>query len=131
MNVVATAPIPWSRMPGLPFAGFTSTPFLSAICANSGLEGWKLHLSPRPFKRKRTAGDGNSVRRSVEFLTVPRSERGGCHRVCGARRKDRRDPLRIVRHDAVGAELEQALGFVGRVDHPEIDTQPDAVALRD
>src|SRR5205823_5964134 len=38
--------------------------------------------------------------------------------------------FRIVRHDAVGAELEQALGFVAIVDDPVIDAQPEAVTFR-
>ena len=35
MNVVATAPIPGSRMPSLPLAGLTSTPFFRAMCSDS------------------------------------------------------------------------------------------------
>src|SRR5688572_17562778 len=90
MNVVATAPIPGSRMPSLPSAGLTPTPFLRAMGGTCPMEGLVSRLDEQPF-----------------------------------------EPCRIVRHDAVGAELEEARGFGHVVDGPEVDAQTDGVALRD
>src|SRR5882757_11343793 len=74
MKVVATAPIPGSRMPSLPFAGLTSTPFLRAMdLLQSGFG--KLQIAPEPitFQGQPGRGDGNSSCRRFDIshlLTV-------------------------------------------------------------
>src|SRR5262245_44051003 len=102
MNVVATAPIPGSRMPSLPSAAVTPTPFLSAI---------------------------RGTCTTARVLSIARLRHSPC--LPGGVREQRSHRCRIVRHDAVGAELEQARRFARIVDGPEVDAQPNAVALRD
>src|SRR5262245_44725925 len=111
MNVVATAPIPGNKIPSFPLAGLTSTPFLRAMAYSSR----KLDRAPPT-----TIVQGNA--RGKTWCQI--STRSG-------RMHDRSQRRWIVGHDAVGAEREQTLCLVAIVDDPEIDAQPEAVALRD
>src|SRR5688572_11490398 len=97
MNVVATAPIPGSKMPSLPSAGFTPTPFFNAMPA--------VYHGSVPTKQGRHC--------------LPLSSEHGL------------EGSGIVRDDAIGAEAEQPPCFGRVVDGPEVDSQAEAVALRD
>src|SRR4051812_15189654 len=86
MNVVATAPIPGMRMPSLPLAGLTSTPFLRAIDADlaprldgfqankSGTVGYRpgVENSPLSDRRQRAGEDlAHGGRQATEITLDP------------------------------------------------------------
>src|SRR5512143_689628 len=112
MKVVATAPMPGSKMPSLPCAGLTSTPFLRAM-------GRNMLLRPLGFKCEDVAVNGIQHPRQVHANPTPgRRDLGHASWQLVEQRAQRR---RIVRHDAVGAELEETRGLAGVVDRPEVD----------
>src|SRR5688500_20299397 len=66
MKVVATAPMPGRRRPSLPVAGLTSTPFLSAMCRDSGVPGECPDLPREPGRAQAMSGRGAAADERVD-----------------------------------------------------------------
>src|SRR5690349_7716450 len=78
MKVVATAPMPGSRIPSLPAAGFTSTPFFRAIGAEP------ISARPRDRGRNREFVPSEDLESAVLHVSHAQGEDGGLERELGA-----------------------------------------------